>query len=38
MFKYYSILIIFSISNIYSQEIPPIQNFTLNDYNAGIQN
>jgi len=38
MFKYYSILIIFSISNIYSQEIPPIQNFTPNDYNAGIQN
>ena len=38
MFRYYFILIICSIYNVFSQEIPPIQTFTPNDYNAGIQN
>ena len=38
MFRYYFILLIFSISNIFSQEISPIQSFTASDYNADIQN
>lgn len=32
------ILFILSFSNIFSQEISPIQSFTADDYNAGIQN
>ena len=38
MFRYYFILLIFFISNIFSQEISPIQSFTASDYNADIQN
>ena len=38
MFRYYFILLIFFISNIFSQEISPIQSFTASDYDADIQN
>ena len=38
MFRYYFIFCIFFISNIFSQEISPIQSFTASDYNADIQN
>ena len=38
MFRYYFIILIFFISNIFSQEISPIQSFTASDYNADIQN
>ena len=38
MFRYYFVLLIFFISNIFSQEISPIQSFTASDYNADIQN
>jgi len=38
MFRYYFILLIFFVSNIFSQEISPIQSFTASDYNADIQN
>ena len=38
MFRYYLILLIFFISNIFSQEISPIQSFTASDYDADIQN
>ena len=38
MIRYYFILLIFFISNIFSQEFSPIQSFTASDYNADIQN
>ena len=38
MFKYYFILLTFFVSNIFSQEISPIQSFTASDYDADIQN
>ena len=38
MFRYYFILLIFFVSNIFSQEISPIQSFTASDYDADIQN
>ena len=38
MFRYCFTLLIFFISNIFSQEISPIQSFTASDYNADIQN
>ena len=38
MFKYYFILLVFFLSNIFSQEISPIQSFTASDYDADIQN
>jgi AraC family chitin signaling transcriptional activator len=38
MFRYYFILLIFFISNIFSQEISPIQSFTASDYDGDIQN
>ena len=38
MFRYYFIFCISFISNIFSQEISPIQSFTASDYNADIQN
>ena len=38
MFRYYLILLIFFVSNIFSQEISPIQSFTAADYKADIQN
>ena len=38
MFRYYFVLLISFVSNIFSQEISPIQSFTASDYNAGIQN
>ncbi len=38
MFRYYFLLLIFFISNIFSQEISPIQSFTASDYDGDIQN
>ena len=38
MFRINLILFILYFSNIFSQEISPIQSFTADDYNAGIQN
>jgi len=38
MFRYYFILLILFVSNIFSQEISPIQSFTASDYDADIQN
>jgi AraC family transcriptional regulator, chitin signaling transcriptional activator len=34
----YILFIFFAFLNSYSQELPPISNFTQRDYNAGIQN